>query len=101
MFICTDCGTVFEYPAKIIEVHRELDCSAKEVFSHCPACLSDQFEEAEICAMCGGGFEKYTDEFGMCGDCKRRTEEQFLYFLRNEFNERQREYLADWWDGEC
>lgn len=70
MYICLECGAVFEEPETWEEGRGEFwgfPCS--ETVSGCPECGGD-YEEALQCAECGEWF--FTDELddGLCEDCQ-------------------------------
>lgn len=51
MYICRDCGTLFEEPRKIIETHG-LDTPPYEELYGCPRCGGD-YTETYVCCECG------------------------------------------------
>lgn len=53
MYICNDCGAVFDEPAVEREVHFWIDGSPAEEFSVCPECGDTDFTEAFECDGCG------------------------------------------------
>ena len=55
MFICLDCGEIFEEPYRYIETHG-LDSPPYEEWSGCPSCGGD-YAETFRCNGCG----KYID----------------------------------------
>jgi hypothetical protein len=70
MFICPECGCLFEEAARFGEVHNELDEKAIEYFSCCPNCGDLNFEEAVRCDYCEEEFRE-DDLIGgtLCKDC--------------------------------
>jgi hypothetical protein len=70
VYICRECGVVFEEPSKYGEIHYELDDKAMEYFSCCPNCGDTFFEEAINCICCGYEFLE-DDLIGnlICKDC--------------------------------
>ena len=73
MYICNDCGEIFDEPATEYEYHPYGMGYAREEWAVCPCCSSTCFEEARVCENCG---EVITDdyEFGendeyLCPDC--------------------------------
>lgn len=69
MYICKDCGELFEEPAKWYD-----DPSAEGVslpsgsyeYHECPNCGSDDFAEAKECPRCDG---HYLGDKILCDDC--------------------------------
>lgn len=78
MFVCRDCGAIFEYP----KVTRD-DPSPPGValpsgyytYHECPECGGD-FDEAETCASCGEYFDGRTG--ALCADCRDYLARQLL-----------------------
>ena len=67
MYICNDCGAVFEEP-KIIEEHHPYGMGyATEYWAVCSCCGDTDIQEAEECCRCG----EYVAELheGMCDIC--------------------------------
>ena len=71
MYICKECGHIFEEGEQqtIVERHDEID-GFPEYLSVCPMCGGD-YEEAQICEACGGAFAQDDDRFygKWCKDC--------------------------------
>ena len=67
MFICNECGHIFEEP-KIIEEHHPYGMGyAVEEWAVCPNCQENDFTEAERCAVCGQHVAELTDD--LCKEC--------------------------------
>lgn len=84
MYICTDCGHIFEDGEEAIreEKHPYGDTTASEYFSVCPVCGGD-FETAQTCKKCGGAFLEGELIGGYyCEECLQEalTAENFLRF---------------------
>ena len=70
MYICNECGVLFDEPARYGEIHHELDNKAIEYFSCCPNCGDTFFEEALRCDYCGNEFRDEDMVEGLiCKDC--------------------------------
>lgn len=71
MFICRDCGRIFETPQQIIERHG-LDSPPYEEFSGCPFCGGD-YTETYVCCECGqfitGDFVELKNGEHYCNAC--------------------------------
>ena len=67
MYICNDCGAVFEECKVEYEFHPYGSGTAKEEWWYCPNCDSADFEEAKECKRCGEYFVSLTD--GLCDLC--------------------------------
>lgn len=68
MYICKDCGEVFDeiYVKEDFEI---LDCGTrKETYEMCPHCGSDDFVEAKQCKICGEFFADDELDY-VCDDC--------------------------------
>lgn len=64
MYICRECGEVFNEPAVQRETHDWLDGSPSEEWAVCPNCSSSDYSEAVQCGECGVYFsEEDTDKF--------------------------------------
>lgn len=82
MYICKECGTVFEDFVKIREIHDELDGSPSETFEVCPEC-GGGFEEAKLCLGCfEWHYEAELYDGRICQECllDLLTAENFFQF---------------------
>ena len=67
MFICNECGELFEEP-KIIEEHHPYGMGyATEEWAVCPHCKETDFQEAKQCSRCGEYVAELED--GLCDVC--------------------------------
>ena len=67
MFICNNCGAIFE-DCKIIEEHHPYGMGyATEEWAVCPHCEDTDFAEAEECKRCGELFAELDE--GLCDVC--------------------------------
>lgn len=70
MFICLDCGKVFENPKMEKEYRGEcFGYPSYEAISYCPYCEGD-YEEAEECERCENFFNCESIEQGLCDCCR-------------------------------
>lgn len=71
MYVCTECGCVFESPRHWEERHG-LDYGPYEQWSGCPNCCGS-YVEAYICSCCGeyiaGDYIKLANDDRVCEDC--------------------------------
>lgn len=68
MFICLDCGELFEEPAVTYENQGEFwGAPAWEAWGACPNCGSTEYDHAEQCERCGEYFAELED--GLCEFC--------------------------------
>lgn len=67
MYICNNCGEVFETPATHEEHHPYGMTSVTEYWAVCPRCREADFDEAKQCERCG----EYVAELheGLCDIC--------------------------------
>jgi RecJ-like exonuclease len=71
MYICLDCGEVFEKP-KIIEEHHPYGMTyAVEEWAVCPHCGDAGIEKAKRCSCCGEYFAELED--GLCEECNKEV----------------------------
>jgi predicted RNA-binding Zn-ribbon protein involved in translation (DUF1610 family) len=69
MFICRECGEVFDDPRTDYSLHDFGEGSAREEYNVCPACGGVDIEEADRCAECGVWTPKSELHGGLCDDC--------------------------------
>lgn len=74
MFICPECGALFEEPKIYYEHHPYGMGYADEKWAVCPECGEAGFEKAKWCKCCGEWVEKLTD--GLCAECHKEYEEE-------------------------
>ena len=67
MYICNNCGEIFE-DCKIIEEHHPYGMgTAAERLAVCPYCKDTNFQEAKECERCGEFFAELNE--GLCDCC--------------------------------
>ena len=72
MYICTECGEVFEEPVMIKDDPSPAGVSLTSgyyVYESCPHCSSDRIEEAEQCKCCGEWYDHNKGSDVLCDDC--------------------------------
>lgn len=79
MYICGDCGKLFEEPKGWSQNHGEPHLT--ERWSGCPKC-GGGFDEAIRCSRCGKYFDAEETSHGYCEDClKEVVSDKFDYDL--------------------
>lgn len=77
MYVCKDCGEVFEEPVVVYDDPSPQGVSLPRgayEFRSCPYCDSDNIDEAEVCVCCG---EYYNPEDGIvCKECSDGIKEE-------------------------
>lgn len=99
MFICLDCGEVFETPSAVIEDMGE--CHGERAYREykvSPCCGGD-YDYASACEKCGN----YTtpsqyDRFGLCSFCEEEILERCQLILAQNFTEREINFLNSKFD---
>ena len=80
MFICKDCGSVFECPDYTEEnVGEYWGQPAFQAIDLCPYCHCDEFEEARKCEICGEWKPEDDMECDVCYDCMNEHKYDFDY----------------------
>lgn len=73
MYICDNCGAVFENTISIREHHNELDDETTEEYHGCPVCKNSSVLKAVQCDLCGEyvayDYVKLKDGTIACSDC--------------------------------
>ena len=100
MYICLECGSVFDEPYVIYETHTELDEQPKETFYVCPHCKEPAYEETENCILCDKYIGKSQAQFHLCPDCEMEAEKRFKKILAENFTKDEIKYLNNQYDGE-
>ena len=80
MFICKDCGSLFENPDHMEENVGE--CWGQPAFQTidiCPYCHWDEIDEARMCEICGEWKSEDDMECGICWDCMNEHKYDFDY----------------------
>lgn len=93
MYICDECDTVFEEPVRKQEYSEEYGDSTAY---YCPHCGSEEYT-ADECPSCHGAKNAQDP---VCHKCKLRVRGLLRLFV-SDFNQPEREYLADLLDGEA
>lgn len=91
MYICDECDTVFEEPVRKQEYSEEYGDSTAY---YCPHCGSEEYT-ADECPSCHGAKNAQDP---VCHKCKQRVKGLLRLFV-SDFNQPEREYLADLLDG--
>lgn len=67
MYICNNCGAIFETPSIYEEHHPYGMTSATEIWAICPHCEDTEIEDAKQCERCGEYFAELHE--GLCDCC--------------------------------
>jgi DNA-directed RNA polymerase subunit RPC12/RpoP len=100
IYICLECGHVFDEPEIVLEIHDELPEHPVERFCACPDCGDGGFEEAQYCSLCRKPISKSQARFCLCPECEEAAEKRFKKILRELFTKNELEYLNNQYDGE-
>lgn len=96
MYICDECDAVFEEPIREQEYSEEYGDS---IAYYCPRCgteIGNPYEYvADECPSCHGAKNAQDP---VCRKCKLRVKGLLRLFV-SDFNQAEREYLADLLDG--
>ena len=92
--ICSHCDYVFTQPNVENETHN-LENPPYENIHTCPNCGSDDFSEAQKCAICGIYTKINNIECDMCLECRKNTEDVFNDVISRHFNETQKTYITE------
>ena len=77
MYICPNCGAVFETPRGITIRHTSLSGRTHEDLTVCPVCDDDTYEPATRCSTCDAYISETQARFGLCADCEIDAETRF------------------------
>lgn len=99
MYICLECGEVFDQPYTRFEPHPELDGCPSETFYVSPCCGGD-YADAARCQCCGAYTVELPGLTPLCKHCRTVAKGQFIELLRSLAPE-QVEFLSDWTEGKC
>ena len=75
MYICLDCGHIFDEPKEWVETHG-FDYGPYEEWSGCPRC-GGAYEKAVECDICGEYYRKSELTDGLCDNCYEEEEEDY------------------------
>ena len=67
MYICYECGALFDTPDTYVERHPYGMGYATERWSMCPCCESNDYGTAQECKECGEYVAELED--GLCEEC--------------------------------
>lgn len=67
MFVCENCGDVFEECETVEEQHPYGEGYATERWAVCPCCGSSNIDEAKKCEHCGEWVAELKDD--LCEEC--------------------------------
>lgn len=93
MYICCDCGYVFEEPKRILDDSPEYGWMVEAL---CPKCEGGDFHEADRCPDCGRWWKLQEDN--LCEVCREELRDRFRTF-RDTLTAAQEEELDNMLDG--
>ena len=87
MFICEECGLIFENEKVKVNYHSEVSTRDKETYYVCPNCEESNYHELDTCEVCGGEiretqgkrYQRVMPEW--CPDCEMEFEKRFEDFF--------------------
>lgn len=94
-FKCLRCGATFNEPQFIIHEHSTFLGNNLGEYD-CPECGSEDIQEGEECALCGG----WTDGSRFCRECRTEVMERFNELLEIHFSEAEIDLINEETDGE-
>ena len=103
MYICKNCGNVFEELDSWTESHPYGEGYADEYWSGCPYCNSTSVDEAELCEICDE-YESAEDMHdGVCDKCFQKARKDIAeavakLFTKSEFDRLPDEILDYFWE---
>lgn len=95
MYICIECGNLFEEGEQRREREYMGECHgspAYEEYAVCPSC-GGEYDEAVRCAECNHYAPVSKMDEDLCSECAEKTNKEFQLVLLNCFSPAQREYL--------
>ena len=96
MYICNNCGNLFEQPTTSREMHEVWGHQQSEEVSVCPYCGVADMSEARACVFCG----EYGlwDDGNVCPDCAEEMHKQLyieLSRVKSNYTPRQWQALSN------
>lgn len=90
MFICLECGELFESPKRIID-EEYYGCYQYDY--ECPYCGGD-YEEVVECLGCGKNFGESDLTEGFCKKCEKEIQDKVKQFFE-QFSEDEKNYIFE------
>ena len=91
MYICTECGELFD-DTKII-LYEDAEIGHQSHIEACPWCGGD-FEEVKECLGCGKHCAEGDLTEGFCVKCEKKIQEKVTEFFK-QFNEEEKNYIFE------
>lgn len=85
MFICRECGEVFEEPKYWEEGYPYGEGYAYQTLCCCPHCEDMAIEEAVVCKDCGEYFAPDDLYGGMCDECRQWIRKEIAKVIADRF----------------
>ena len=82
MYRCKICDTVFDEPALVEDSqwHSEVQAFEKMYFGLCPVCGTEEYEEIDLCRICGEPLHRSDEK--TCAKCSSRVRRAITKFVR-------------------
>lgn len=93
IYVCDQCGGVFDGPYHITERHGFLEPPFEQI-PVSPCCEAD-FSNGAECAECGRIVSEDNIEYGLCGSCRAEVKTVFKDFV-SRFSADELLVLDDW-----
>lgn len=85
MYICKECGAIFDDPDEIVEVVGEFwGQTAAETWWICPSCGDTYFKTAKMCLSCEEYFDEDDLNGGVCDECAEYIRNRVKRFVREK-----------------
>lgn len=99
MFKCNDCGGDFLEPKVIYDTVPYGNGYVKGPGQECcPYCSSENFEDAEICELCGDSYTESRHD-GICESCINVITDRFSELLKSNFTPFEISVINSAYDG--
>lgn len=102
MYICNECGLVFNSPKKYSEDCTPYGGPVEPGFSHtysgCPSC-EGSYDEATECVRCNNEYISIESSYPFCKGCQDDLATVLAEVITNNFREDEYDFIYDYMDG--
>ena len=91
MYICKDCGELFDNSKTIL--YEDAEIWHQSHIETCPFCGGD-FEEVKACLGCGKNYGESDLTEGFCTKCEKKIQDKVTEFFK-QFNEEEINYIFE------